>query len=74
MFHLYKLHGSITWTANQPAMNDPYGVRSVVFDPDGTQPLLIYPTPAKYGETLGLPYSELFRRFAGALGPSRHCS
>ena len=67
VFHLYKLHGSITWTANQPAMNDPYGVRSVVFDPDGTQPLLIYPTPAKYGETLGLPYSELFRRFAGAI-------
>src|SRR5690606_32368664 len=23
--------------------------------------------PAKYGETLGLPYSELFRRFAAAL-------
>jgi hypothetical protein len=29
--------------------------------------LLIYPTPAKYGETLGLPYSELFRRFAAAV-------
>ena len=48
-------------------MDDPYGVRSTVFDPDGTRPLLIYPTPAKYGETLGLPYSELFRRFAVAV-------
>ena len=67
VLHLYKLHGSITWTANEPKIDDPYGVQSMVFDPSWTQPLLIYPTPAKYGETLGLPYSELFRRFAGAL-------
>lgn len=67
VLHLYKLHGSITWTANEPTIDNPYGVQSATFDPDGTQPLLIYPTPAKYGETLGSPYSELFRRFAGAL-------
>ena len=67
VLHLYKLHGSITWTANEPSIDDPYGVQAGVFDPDGKQPLLIYPTPAKYGETLGLPYSELFRRFAAAL-------
>jgi len=67
VLHLYKLHGSITWTANESTLDDPYGVQSAVFDPDGTQPLLIYPTPAKYGETLESPYSELFRRFAGAL-------
>ena len=67
VLHLYKLHGSITWTASQPKIDDPYGVQSAVFDRNGTQPLLIYPTPAKYGETLGLPYSELFRRFAAAL-------
>ncbi|MDW8245146.1 MAG: SIR2 family protein [Sandaracinaceae bacterium] len=28
---------------------------------------LIYPTPAKYGETLGMPYAELFRRFAASV-------
>ena len=67
VLHLYKLHGSITWTANEPKIDNPYGVRSTVFNPDSTQPLLIYPTPAKYGEILGSPYSELFRRFAGAL-------
>ncbi len=67
VLHLYKLHGSITWTADEPKIGNPYGVRSSAFDPNETQPLLIYPTPAKYGETLGLPYSELFRRFAGAL-------
>lgn len=67
VLHLYKLHGSITWTANEPTIDDPYGVQSATFDPDGMQPLLIYPTPAKYGETLGSPYSELFRRFATTL-------
>lgn len=67
VLHLYKLHGSITWTANESTLDDPYGVQSAAFDPDGTKPLLIYPTPAKYGEALGSPYAELFRRFAGAL-------
>jgi hypothetical protein len=67
VLHLYKLHGSITWTANEPSIDDPYGVQAGVFDRDGKQPLLIYPTPAKYGETLGSPYSELFRRFAAAV-------
>ena len=67
VLHLYKLHGSITWTGHEPSIDDPYGILSSVFDPKGRQPILIYPTPAKYGETLGLPYSELFRRFASAL-------
>jgi hypothetical protein len=67
VLHLYKLHGSITWTACEPTLADPYGVQSGAFNPEGTQPLLIYPTPAKYGETLGMPYSELFRRFADTL-------
>ncbi len=67
VLHLYKLHGSITWRASEPTLDDPYGVRSASFDRAASEPLLIYPTPAKYGETLGIPYSELFRRFAAAL-------
>lgn len=67
VLHIYKLHGSITWTAGEPSIDDPYGVRSAPFAPEVAKPLLIYPTPAKYGETLGMPYSELFRRFAAAL-------
>ncbi|WP_420634330.1 SIR2 family protein [Candidatus Palauibacter sp.] len=67
VLHLYKLHGSITWTGHEPTLENPYGVSSTAFTPQQTQPLLIYPTPAKYGETLGLPYSELFRRFADAI-------
>lgn len=67
VLHLYKLHGSITWIRNKPSIDDPYGVQSSAFDPNRTEPVLIYPTPAKYGETLGLPYSELFRRFGTSL-------
>lgn len=67
VLHLYKLHGSITWTAADPTLENPYGVRSTAFERQRTQPLVIYPTPTKYGETLGLPYSELFRRFANTV-------
>lgn len=67
VLHVYKLHGSITWSGSEPTIDNPYGVQAVSFQPGGTHPLLIYPTPAKYGETLGMPYSELFRRFATAV-------
>lgn len=67
VLHLYKLHGSITWMATEASIDNPYGVESGRIEPEGSQPALIYPTPAKYGETLGMPYSELFRRFAGAI-------
>ena len=67
VLRLYKLHGSITWTAERPSMDNPYGVRFAQLPSEVDRPLLIYPTPSKYGETLGHPYSELFRRFAGTL-------
>lgn len=67
VLHLYKLHGSITWMADTPSMDNPHGVRLAEFPGNVGHPLLIYPTPAKYGETLGRPYSELFRRFASTL-------
>ena len=67
VLHLYKLHGSISWTADEPTLENPYGVKATTFDPNRNRPLLIYPMPAKYGEILGLPYSELFRRFAATI-------
>ncbi|MEW6665281.1 MAG: SIR2 family protein [Thermodesulfobacteriota bacterium] len=64
VIHLYKLHGSINWSAERANWDNPYGVYikdgSTVLD----EKVLIYPTPTKYGDILGMPYSELFRRFA----------
>jgi len=67
VLHLYKIHGSITWTAEPPTIDNPYGIVAKDFDPDSVHPSMIFPTPAKYGETLGMPYAEMFRRFATAL-------
>jgi len=67
VLHFYKLHGSITWVLDEQSLENPYGVRDQAFDTQGTKRLLIYPTPLKYGETLGMPYAELFRRFGTAL-------
>ncbi len=64
--HLYKLHGSITWRREEPSWHNPYGVLATD-DETPSDDVLIYPTPLKYGEALGLPYSELFRRFGAAV-------
>jgi len=68
VLHLYKLHGSITWASEEPSWEDPYGVRAYdrTLNRNG-KPVLIYPTCAKGGEVLGLPYSELLRHFASAV-------
>lgn len=67
VIHLYKLHGSISWRATEADWNNPYGVSiDGAFNTPSGSPL-IYPTPLKYGETLGMPYAELFRRFAAAV-------
>ncbi|MBX3072284.1 SIR2 family protein [Candidatus Obscuribacterales bacterium] len=65
VLHLYKVHGSLTWKRVEPSWNNPYGVEEIPLrgaNPD--EDVLVYPTPLKYGEVLGFPYSELFRRFA----------
>lgn len=65
--HLYKVHGSITWRSGEAGWENPYGVWSSNERGGEEGELLIYPTPAKYGEALGMPYAELLRRFAGAV-------
>lgn len=67
VLHLYKLHGSVTWTAGETDWDNPYGVRDHGGELPGNFPVLIYPTPAKWGEALGMPYAELLRRFATAV-------
>jgi hypothetical protein len=64
LFRLYKLHGSINWRVDStPDWVNPHGVSIAEEFGEGQMPL-VYPTPSKVGETLGMPYAELFRRFA----------
>jgi hypothetical protein len=68
VLHLYKLHGSLNWSRAEPSWENPYGLYATAHEqviPE--QDVIIYPTPLKYGEMLGFPYSELFRRFANII-------
>ena len=67
MIHLYKLHGSVSWRSNTPSWRYPYGLQATESTVDGAESAVIYPTPAKYGATLGMPYAELFRLFANTI-------
>jgi hypothetical protein len=66
--HLYKLHGSITWHRCDADWENPYGLYATFYSQDAPEDdVQIYPSPLKYGQALGLPYSELFRRFGSAV-------
>jgi hypothetical protein len=66
--HLYKLHGSISWHRCDADWDNPYGIYSTFYNQESPEDdVLIYPSPLKYGQSLGLPYSELFRRFGSAI-------
>ena len=70
--HLYKLHGSLNWHKTGAGWDNPYGLYSSFYCqkcPDDD--VMIYPTPLKYGQALGLPYSELFRKFGNAVVQSQ---
>ena len=66
--HLYKLHGSITWHRCDADWENPYGLYATFYNEKAPEDdVQIYPSPLKYGHALGLPYSELFRRFGSAV-------
>lgn len=66
--HLYKLHGSITWHRCEPDWENPFGLFATFYNQDcQSDDVLIYPSPMKYGQALGMPYSELFRRYGNAI-------
>lgn len=66
--HLYKLHGSITWHRCEPDWENPFGLYATFYNEDcHAEDVLVYPSPQKYGQSLGMPYSELFRRFGNAI-------
>ena len=70
VIHLYKLHGSIDWIKVQ---STPFNIMGIVkkslevLKENEFLDLLVYPSPMKEGETIGFPYSEVFRRFADVI-------
>ena len=68
VLRLYKLHGSISWRAVGPSMDNPCGVESTGVEVnDDSKSMLLYPATGKFSESLGMPYAELFRRFSSAV-------
>jgi hypothetical protein len=63
--YLYKLHGSIAWEIASHSFGDEVIQRSNPASVEGLA--LIFPTPHKEGESLGYPYSVMFRGFTEAL-------
>ncbi len=67
VLQLFKLHGSINWRSVEQSWINPYGIESRQESIADAGAAVIYPTPAKHGDALAMPYAELFRRFAAAV-------
>jgi len=65
--HLYKLHGSLNWLECDVDESNIYGIEQSSKSNDYSESLLVYPQPMKEEETLGFPYSEMFRRFSSII-------
>ena len=64
--YLCKLHGSISWFCDKKQSLYPFRERMPNKDgQDNMDNLMIYPSPAKQEQSLGSPYSDLFREFQG---------
>lgn len=61
VFHLLKLHGSVDWDASNGE------VQKVASSRKPTNPVLIYPSAAKYQQSFQQPYLEFMSRFQIAL-------
>lgn len=58
VFHLYKLHGSLTWERNGDKIEQKEKTEN---------PLMIYPSSEKYESSYEQPYFEMMSRFQQAL-------
>lgn len=67
VLQLFKLHGSINWRSVEQSWTNPYGIESRQEPIADAGAAVVYPTPAKHGDALAMPYAELFRRFAAAV-------
>jgi hypothetical protein len=64
---LYKLHGSLNWKRVYETSENISGIKQEYPSDDQIGDLVIYPSTLKYGETLGYPYSEMFRFLSASL-------
>lgn len=60
VFHLYKLHGSLTWEKEA-------GKERIIQKEKPDNPLIIYPASNKYESSYEQPYFEMMSRFQQAL-------
>lgn len=67
VLQLYKLHGSIHWQKEKEGSTNLHGIKQNAQSPIDYNDVLIYPSTMKYGETLGFPYSEMFRHFSTSI-------
>lgn len=67
VLQLYKLHGSIHWQKEKEGSTNLHGIKQNAKSPTDYNDVLIYPSTMKYGETLGFPYSEMFRHFSTSI-------
>ena len=59
VFHLYKLHGSLTWKRGNN--------EKIIQEKEPDNPLMIYPSSEKYESSYEQPYFEMMSRFQQAL-------
>jgi len=59
VFHLYKLHGSLTWEKDKKGR--------IIQTPKPKDPLIIYPASDKYESSYEQPYFEMMSRFQNSL-------
>lgn len=65
-FYLYKLHGSVNWIEAEidSKLFKVHELQSPEFrNLKEENTIMIFPTPLKYNDSLGSPYSDLFREF-----------
>lgn len=68
VLHFYKIHGSLNWIeSKEESFLNIYGIEKKDSEQLDRDNVLIYPTPMKEQDTIGFPYSEMFRRLANTI-------
>ncbi|MCQ2320415.1 MAG: SIR2 family protein [Bacteroidales bacterium] len=70
VFHLYKLHGSLSWRKESINGKDKIiqeDQESILKEGSGKDPLIVYPASNKYESSYEQPYFEMMSRFQQAL-------